>query len=199
MIKNNMKKIELKIRKIVEELTELKKDKKDYWPSGSRFIDIRNMTNDDTGEVGEMLLDKVFSENGYKVDFDKGITNDEKDWDIIINDIKIEVKTATIGKSTPSFQHENFAKNRSYDAVAFIEFTSEKLYVIFALKKDILWDKLHARKVNGMYTNMYKFDLTLKKIMGKDIDKLQKYFVSEIKTENDLMILFNQLEEDFHK
>lgn len=158
-----MKKIELKIEKIIKELAKLKKSKKDYWPSGSKFIDIRNMTNDDTGEVGEMLLDKVFRENRYNVSFEKGITKEDKDWDIIIDDIKIEVKTATIGKSTSSFQHENFAKNRNYDAVAFIEFTSEKLYVVLALKKDICWKKLHARKVNGMYTNMYKFDLTLKK------------------------------------
>jgi len=163
------------------------------WKDDSIYNPLKIMSSiDDKGDVGEMLLNEVLK-NRFKVTWEKAKTSREKDWDITVDGIKIEVKTATMGNTSMTFQHEKFFKNRNYDAVVFLDFTPNNLYITFAKKSDILWDRLHKRKVNDVYTTEYKFDFSLKNIKENKIDKLAKHKTKLIKTESDLIKFFEEI------
>ncbi len=190
-------KIEKIIETILNSLLKNRKDKKNNWASGGKYLNIKVLNNDDTGEVGELLLYKIFKKCGYKVDYEKAITSDNKHWDIVIDDIKIEVKTATIGSSSNTFQHEKFFQNRNYDALMFLDFTPNDLYVVIARKQDINWNKLTKRMVNGVFTSEFKFDLSLLTLKKGDTFKLKDCFMAKIKNEKDLTDLFDKFKNKY--
>ena len=187
-------KIENRIERIISSF-----DTKGVWSENSKFLGIRMLSNDLTGDIGEILLRDIFKECGYNVDFERGKTSDDKDWDIIINGKTIEVKTATMGHKARTFQHEKFFRNRNYDIIWFIDFAPDDIYMLIANNSDIVWDSLHARKVNGILTNEYKFDISLnqykKLISGEmgEFNKLRNFSVKHIKDEQDVVDMF----EDF--
>lgn len=189
--------IEKIISKIIGDLVKNRDHKKDNWNAKSRFLSVKNLNNDETGEVGELLLQEIFSKNGHKVEYEKAITSENKDWDIIIDDIKIEVKTATIGRVSKTFQHEKFFKNRNYDAFIFLDFTPNELWATIAAKKDIVWKNLTKRMVRGIFTSEYKFDLSLKMVKDGKTKKIIKCYSSLIGNEGDLIDLFNKFKKDF--
>lgn len=182
---------------IVNSLSKNRSDKKNNWSDGGKYIKIKVLNNDDTGEVGELLLNEIFTKYGYKVEYEKAITSLDKYWDIVIDDIKIEVKTATIGSSADTFQHEKFFQNREYDAFMFLDFTPNDLYVVIARKQDINWDKLTKRVVNGIFTSEYKFDLSLLVLKRGTTPKLKDSFISKIETEKDLTDLFDKFKNKY--
>lgn len=189
--------IEKIISKIIENIVKNRDHKKDNWNSQSKFLSVKNLNNDETGEVGELLLYDIFSKNGYAIEYKKAKTSEDKDWDIVIDGVKIEVKTATIGRVAKTFQHEKFFKNRNYDAFIFLDFTPDKLYMTIAAKKDIVWKNLTKRKVNGFFTSEYKFDLSLKMIQESKNKKIAKCYSSLISEEQDLINLFNKFKDNF--
>lgn len=185
--------ISQKVLDCINEIAKNQQNKKQNWKSTSTFNPLRIMNSiDDKGEVGEMLLYEVLKDK-FNVKWEKSKTSLDKDWDIIIEGIKIEVKTATMGNTSIVFQHEKFFKNRTYDAIIFLDFTPEDLYITFAKESDIIWDKLHHRKVNSVLTTEHKFDFSLKNIIEGKIDKLKKYKIKLIKTESDLITFFEEI------
>jgi len=183
--------IDKRIKKIIDSF-----DQRGNWDDDSRFLDIRLLSNDLTGDIGEILLRDIFTEHGYKVIFERGKTSDDKDWDIVIDDKTIEVKTATMGNKQNTFQHEKFFRNRNYDLVWFIDFAPDDMYMLIAQRLDIMWNNLHPRKVNGILTNEYKLDISLaqyKKLIGGDMNalkKLRNISVGCVKTEQDVIDMF---------
>ena len=184
--------IEKIISRIISDLIKNRNHQKDNWNEQSRYLPIKNLNNDETGEVGELLLQDIFSRNGYKVEYEKAVTSEDKDWDIVIDDIKIEIKTATIGRTAKTFQHEKFFKNRNYDAFVFLDFTPDELYMTIGRKKDIVWKQLTKRMVNGVFTSEHKFDLSLKMIKDGKTKKIRYFYVSLINGEKDLLNLFDR-------
>ncbi|TSC95221.1 MAG: hypothetical protein CEN87_233 [Parcubacteria group bacterium Licking1014_1] len=191
--------IEKIVSKIISDLIKNRDHQKDNWNEHSKYLLIKNLNNDETGEVGELLLQDIFTRNGHKVEYEKAVTSEDKDWDIIIDDIKIEVKTATIGRTAKTFQHEKFFKNRNYDAFIFFDFTPNELYVTIGRKKDIVWKKLTKRMVNGVFTSEYKFDLSLKMIEEGKTKKIKDCCVSLINDEEDLLDLFDKFKKKLVK
>jgi hypothetical protein len=185
--------ISKKVLFCIEEITKSQKKKKQNWTPTSKFNALKTMSSiDDKGEVGEMLLYEILK-GKFKTEWEKAKTSREKDWDIIVEGMKIEVKTATMGNSSIVFQHEKFFRNRDYDVVVFLDFTPDDLYITFAKKSDIIWERLHKRKVNDILTTEYKFDFSLKNIKEKRIDKFAKHKTKLIKTERDLLDLFEEI------
>jgi len=185
--------ISKKVLFCIEKITNTQKKKKQNWVSTSKFNILKTMSSiDDKGEVGEMLLYEVLKSK-FKAEWEKAKTSREKDWDIVVEGIKIEVKTATMGNSSIVFQHEKFFRNRDYDAVVFLDFTPDDLYITFAKKSDIIWERLHKRKVNDILTTEYKFDFSLKNIKENKINKLVKHKTKLIKTEKDLLDFFEEI------
>jgi hypothetical protein len=193
----NKEHISEKIFYCIDTITKTQHQKELNWKSNSRYEPLRTLSSiDDKGEVGEMLLNEILK-NHFNVKWEKAVTSLDKDWDIVINDIKIEVKTATMGNTAKTFQHEKFFKNREYDAILFLDFTPDNLYLTYAKKSDILWDKLHKRKVNDVLTSEFKFDFSLKNIKENKIDKLKKHKTRLIETEEDLITFFKEVIEEF--
>lgn len=189
-------KISEKVLYCIDTIVSTQNSREHNWNSDSTYEPLRIMNSiDDKGEVGEMLLYEVLKDH-FKVNWEKAVTSrelHEKDWDIIIQGITIEVKTATMGNTSKTFQHEKFFKNRNYDAVVFLDFTPDEFYITFAKKTDIIWDRLHKRKVNGVLTSEYKFDFSLKNLKEKNINKLENYEIKLIKTEGDLVSFFTEI------
>lgn len=190
--------IEKIIFKIISDITNSMDSPKNSWEVGSKYLSVKNLNNDETGEVGELLLADIFSRNGNKVEFDKAITAVGKDWDIVIDNIRIEVKTATIGSFAKTFQHEKFFQNRNYDAVVFLDFAPNELYVTIFRKEDIVWEELTKRKVDGYFTSEYKFDMSIKMVKEGKTKKIKAFFSSLITNEKDLIDLFNAFEQKFY-
>ena len=187
--------IQIVIEKVIEKLNSLKENKKNNWEVNSPYLRIKEMPNDDTGDVGELMFEKVFTEKGYDVKFDRSKTDDEKDWDIEVNNKTIEVKTATIGKSTDNFQHEKFFKNKNYDIIAFVDITATEVYLTMGLKENIVWENLHERADTP---GEHKFDISLKNLKTKNISgragfKLKNAVVSKLTHDEDIIKVFEKV------
>lgn len=194
--------IEETINSIIQELKRIKTqtnlNKNDNWGCKAKYLEIKEMSNDDTGEIGEMLLNSVFKKYDYNVIYEKAKTRIEKDWDIEINNYKIEVKTATIGKNANTFQHEKLYKKKEYDILILIDITSDKIYCAMGYKRNINWENLHQRTINTTKTDEHKLDLSLtsykNNIAGtKGKEKILPVHMKEIKEEKDLVDLFEEL------
>ena len=197
-----MTKIEKVINSIIDKLENIKiktnVDKLINWSSNSKYLKIKEMSNDDTGEIGEMLLDDVFRKHKYNVVYEKAKTSLNKDWDIEINDYKIEIKTATIGQNSDTFQHENLFKNKNYDILILIDITGQEVYCTMGFKRNIKWENLHQRTINQNPTEAHKLDLSLtsyrKNIAGvKGKEKINPVCMSKIEYDIDFIKLFEKL------
>ena len=132
---------------------------------------INNLKNDYSGRVGERYINEICKiadiPNIYKNDeISKGGT-----YDIIINNKKVEIKTARYGLSK-SFQHESL-RNNSSDFYLFMDIKPSYFYLTvlpsFNLKEKckIIERTPHCRKGT---TDVYKFDFGEKNII-KSINK----------------------------
>ena len=64
------------------------------WKSTSKYARIRHLQIDKRGSFGERLLRDIFSkERNISLAYQDG---DQGDWDIKINDIRVEVKTSSL-------------------------------------------------------------------------------------------------------
>ena len=66
---------------------------------------------------------------GCRVNYNPHGLSREKDWDIIVNDIPIEIKMATIGKDGRNFQHERLVKSAKFEALILIDIAPHDIYV----------------------------------------------------------------------
>lgn len=158
----------------------------DDW-GGSIYENIKRMLElDERGDLGEHLIAESMKHRNHNVIYKRGLTGENIDYDIIIDDVRIEIKTATItiskGKRT-NFQHENILREqRTYDALLFIDITPDTIYLTAVNKPDVLWNKCHSRK----YDNYYKIDFTEKQILNNNISKFKNYKTGKVKTTEDI-------------
>lgn len=97
-----------------------------FWRN-SEYKEIREISIDTRGRIGEHLLKEMFEEAGYLVEY---IDNDHGDYDIIIDGVKIEIKSATLDSSN-KFQHEGIKDSELWDLVAFVDIAPENIYITF--------------------------------------------------------------------
>lgn len=87
-------------------------------------------------------------QTGHKVEIDRTTDPQEKSWDIRVDDtIMIEIKTATQGKKTKTFQHERIMVERPWHALALLDIAPEDIYLTLAPKNTI-----PVRKANNIWT-----------------------------------------------
>ena len=126
-------------------------------------------------------------------------------YDLIANGVKLEIKLATITRSSGEFQHENLHSQRSYDAILFIDIAPEQVFLTAVKKGGVIWtlkgaDKktepgktpksaLH-RRPNGDY----KCDFTIKHIQANDIPKFRDFKTGEIKTTEDFLNIYKHVD-----
>ena len=141
------------------------RDDKHGWNRGA-FRDIIRLSPDQRGEVGERLLETLLNDIGVG-----GVTREGpldrtlKHWDIRTDDMDVEVKTATLGRNSLSFQHESIERDRNYHALVFIDIAPNDIYMTWTAKNNIPWRELH-RRANS---NAYKWDTNLNRLIeGKN-------------------------------
>lgn len=119
---------------------------KSLWKIEDKFYRIKELSIDQRGRVGELFLKDIFKELNMKVDY---VDNAHGDYDIIAEDIKIEVKLATLDVNK-KFQHEGIKSNKLWDIVAFVDVAPENIYVTFINKYDFSFsDKKGTFILNG--------------------------------------------------
>lgn len=82
--------------------------KMEKWNKNVYFYNMKTLQIDYRGRVGEHFIKSVFENLGRKVDY---IENGHGDYDIVIDDYKIEIKTATLDVND-KFQHEGIKENK---------------------------------------------------------------------------------------
>ncbi len=135
---------------------------------GGEFIEIRRMQADNRGSVGEDFVVALLQMLGKTVTHTGRTDPQNKQWDIVADGIRLEVKLATLGANTPTFQHENLEKDRQYDGIVFVDVAPNDIYITCVAKCDIEWNKLHRRR-HGIH---YKMDWTLSKIKENKMETL---------------------------
>ena len=156
----------------------------------SLYEDIQFLSIDERGQLGEEITVDILRNFKCKVDYDKSVTGAVKGWDFISNDLKIEVKLATITIGTGQFQHENLHSQRDFDGILFIDVAPNEIYLTAVCKKDIIWKNLH-RRPNGDY----KCDFTVKQIQNNSITKFSKYKTGFVNSAQDFFDIYKFLEE----
>lgn len=85
----------------------------------SRFESVKRLSNTHVGSVGEDFVERLCEELGLECDFplnERGMRSKNAPWDIRIERVSFEVKTATEdGRSSFQFNHVRY--HREYDAL----------------------------------------------------------------------------------
>ena len=144
------------VQEAMKEAVARKKPPKTEW-AGSPFEAFGKEEIDTRGAAGELLAVKLLEEGGRTTDYHANTTHQDKDWDFMCDGLRYEVKTATKGKSAPTFQHENIYKSRRYDGMILVDIAPDAIYISCWAKVDIPFGRLHRREPRGDY----KWDTSL--------------------------------------
>ena len=153
---------------------------------GSIFEPIWELEIDERGAIGESIVASVLTENGCDVEYEPNKTGHGKDYDLISNGIKIEIKTACMGRNKATFQHENINKNSHWDGIILFDIAPNKIYLICKTHSEVPWNDLHRRK-DSIY---YKWDIS------KNFHEENK---NEIKSTSDFFAIYGKMEESIRK
>lgn len=144
-----------------------KENKNSIW-TDSLYYKLNLLKANNSGLIGEFLIKKLCKKcNVSIIDFCKNKILKDGTYDFIINNKKVEIKTARIGNNN-SFQHESLRNNGS-DYYIFIDILPKYYYLTiikkfnFFEKHEILNIKPHLRKGTS---NVFKMDLKEKHILN---------------------------------
>jgi hypothetical protein len=133
----------------------------------SVFETLDKLKNDCSGKAGELLIEQLCKIGKIPHIYNGNTNSKDGTYDIVLNEKKVEIKTAKLGKQK-SFQHESL-RNSGYDYILFIDVCPDYYYVTIVprfdltKKSDILGKTAHLRKGT---TDVFKLDFTEKNIDG---------------------------------
>ena len=144
------------------------KNNNSIWKEESLFKKIKYLSIDQRGRLGEHFIVDIFKELNKEVEY---INNGHDDFDLIVDNIKIEVKLSTLDVNS-KFQHEGVKSNKIWDIVAFIDISPNDIYVTFIHKDDFTFD-LERENKKGIMSNYGTVILNCNNVnmhcRGKDI------------------------------
>ncbi len=167
---------------------------KTRWKTTDLFNGIKRLSIDERGRIGEHFLRDIFQELNKNVEY---FDNDHGDWDIIVDNKKIEVKLATLDVNN-KFQHEGIKSSKLWDLIAFVDVAPNNLYITFIHKNKFVFNNEKGTfNLNGEIRNShfrgkdngnkratgagYKVDFPLSKLIEtKTIKDLENAFHQEI-------------------
>lgn len=149
------------------------------------FAKMRELQIDRRGYVGEHMIVSLLKATGREVEYSEGEMADGKTWDMAVDGLRYEIKTATIGINTETFQHENIYNNQAWDGVIFIDIAPDEIYISCWARHEINRTDLHLRKNKAFY----KWDTSLK--------PGHKFCVADnrVRTLADVELIFRPMEE----
>ena len=137
------------------------------------------LKSDCSGKVGELLIEQFCKKGNIPYIYNGDTNSTDGTYDIIINEKKVEIKTAKLGKQK-GFQHENL-RMAGYDYLLFLDVCPSYYYITIIPKFDlrvksaILGKKAHLRKGTS---DVFKLDFN-KKILDSLIPKAHTMKVLE--------------------
>lgn len=123
------------------ENTKITCKKPNPWTKNCKFFAITELTKDECGRNGQEFLQKVFNLGGYKTQGDNEKTGN---WDIKVNNWRIEVKSAILGRNG-GFQHDGIHKTNDYDFIFFLDVAQNEIYFSCCKYDNIPFESLHER------------------------------------------------------
>ena len=172
------------------------KERVNPWIHSSHEL-ITELEIDQRGEAGENFMTTCLRQNGHKVEIDRTTDPQEKSWDIRVdNKIMIEIKTATQGKKTKTFQHERIMVERPWHALALLDIAPEDIYLTLApkntipvRKKNNIWTvnekKVHMRRSGEIKWDFSLKDVRLRKVSSiADIEKQYQELLKTLQTQD---------------
>lgn len=136
----------------IENARAKQRERDDHGWDISPYRDLKILQIDSRGLVGENFVVAALAAVGKEVKHhDRTDREQEKQWDIFCDGIRLEVKIATMGRVSPTFQHENLDKNRAFDGIIFIDVAPDAVYVSFVPKFLVPWSEIHRRKDSTYY------------------------------------------------
>jgi hypothetical protein len=173
------------MRDVIRSQTEREEQDNDPW-KGSVFEDIQHLKCNNVGNVGEHLLKNLCEHTGlrYVYEGSKNRNNDQGTFDIMIEDQRVECKTARLGKHG-SFQHETIRKN-GCDFHVFVDICPHYYYLTVLPKmsfehiQELTGRKPHSRKGTN---DVFKLDFG-ESTFSKLIDKGHTVRVSNTTSEH---------------
>ena len=124
------------------------------WRSSSKYVRIKGLEIDKRGSFGERLIKHIFEKEGVSVVYQGG---NPGDWDIVVNNVRIEVKTASMDVNG-KFQNENIKDTEDCDCICFIGVAPDSIFMKLEKICEIDFSKLHNRASKGTGAG-YKWDL----------------------------------------
>jgi hypothetical protein len=100
------------------------------------------------GQIGEKFIRDLIIKNNIRIGNPEN-THDE--YDIKINDIKIEVKTARVGKKSSTFQFNGINPKYNYSYIICIGITQDEIYYKIIEKNSV--EYLHKERKYYVYLN----------------------------------------------
>jgi hypothetical protein len=105
-----------------------KKNDRNIWEN-SQWSHISDLENDDVGKVGESTIHDMCIKAGILASIDGAKTKKNECGDGMINGHSVEIKTARLGSSGQSFQHELGETPWVADYMIFFDIAPTKLYI----------------------------------------------------------------------
>ena len=158
------------LRIVTKKIELAKKKDKHGWAIGT-FQAIRDLPADLHGEVGELFVAELLRQMKKEIKHPQTTDSVEKHWDLMEGDTSLEIKTATLGTSTSTFQHENLEKDRRCDGIVFVDIAPNDLFITCQPKHTIDWRTLHHRRTGISY----KWDFSLKKVQHNKVRMLEDF------------------------
>lgn len=106
------------------------KEKRNIW-ANSKWKNISNLENDDVGKVGEQIVGSICNSAGIESNIDGSKTKQVGggEGDGTIKGKTIEIKTARLGSTNNSFQHELGEVPWKADFMVFLDISPGKMYI----------------------------------------------------------------------
>ena len=154
--------------------------------SGAPFEGITSLEIDARGSVGERFVARLLMDRGDSVVQNDQTNPLDKQWDIKVSRsgaaITAEVKTATMGKSTRTFQHENLPHSRACDILVLIDIAPDAVYGTVALPSELPYAAKNSRwtatpkMMHKRPSGDYKWTLHINDVKGREITTPDKFY-----------------------
>lgn len=171
------------------------KETNNIW-AGSKFEFISDLKIDYSGKVGEITIYEFLKENtDWEIIFngDSNTNPEDGTYDIKINGLRGEIKTARLGKSSTknkfggNFQHENLKNSDECDYIILLDFEPNQYHIT------ILDSKIDLKKPIEQFNNITphnrpgtnNFKLDLKRSTSIEESKKRGFSLVDIKEDTD--------------
>lgn len=141
------------------------------------------LTSDERGKWGENLAYELIKGlTDYEVIWDGDRNIKRKDgsiYDILVNDKRVEVKTATKGSKNDVWQHDNIYEENVWDIILFIDVNLYGIYFTIMNHSDIPFGTDKHKILNKQSTrhlSAWKFDLTINQIKTLEKHNISFYY-----------------------